>query len=225
MKKKLFVTFGGTLLLLVGMAAGALASTQLQEIKAYLNGELKVRYNGEIAVLKDVDGNQVLPITYDGTTYLPVRGVANLLNIPVSYDEQAKEVLLGELGEGVPVNREDFNDTLYSKDPAHTQFGGKDYAEVLYSDPDSNIKYTSLSPAGKYTKLVLQFAATAQDVEKLEITDIDKNALLKEVKGISASAGIQTIEVAITGVKNISIQVKQPLDGGFIIPLTTSYYK
>ena len=55
MKKKLLISFGGTLLLLVGMAAGALASTQLQEIRAYLNGELKVRFNGEIAVLKDAD--------------------------------------------------------------------------------------------------------------------------------------------------------------------------
>ena len=225
MKKKLLISFGGTLLLLVGMAAGALASTQLQEIRAYLNGELKVRFNGEIAVLKDADGNQVLPITYEGTTYLPVRGIANLLDIPVKYDEQAKEVLLGELTEGIPANREDFNNTLYSKDPAHTQFGGKDYSEVLYSAPDSNIKYTALSPAGKYTKLVLQFAATVQDVESLEITDIDKNALLKEVKSITPSSGLQTIEVNITGVKNISIQVKQPTDGGFIIPLTTSYYQ
>lgn len=225
MKKKLLVTFGGTLLLLVGMAAGALASTQLQEIQAYLNGELKVRVNGEIAILKDADGNQVLPITYEGTTYLPVRGIANLLDIPVNYDEQAKEVLLGELAAGVPISREDFNNTLYSKDPAQTQFGGNEYSEVLYSAPGSNIKYTALSPAGKYTKLVLQFAATAQEIETLEITDIDTNALLKKVTGISPSAGIQTIEVTITGVKNISIQVTQPTDGGFFIPLTTSYYK
>ncbi|MOA66818.1 hypothetical protein D3C78_1937120 [compost metagenome] len=62
-------------------------------------------------------------------------------------------------------------------------------------------------------------------MESLEITDIDKNALLKEVKGITPSSGLQTIEVTITGVKNISIQVKQPTAGGFIIPLTTSYYQ
>lgn len=225
MKKKLLITFGGTMLLLAGITTGALASSQLQEIKAYLNGELKVRVNGNIATLKDSDGNQVLPITYEGTTYLPVRGVANLLNVPVHYDENTKEVILGELVAGIPVNQEDFNNTLYSMDPAQTKFGDKDYAEVLYSEPRSNIKYTALSPAGKYTKLVLQFAATEQEVEALEITDIDKNALLKKVAGISPSAGIQTIEVPITGVHNISIQVTQATDGGFFIPLTTSYYK
>ncbi|WP_052429638.1 hypothetical protein [Paenibacillus borealis] len=115
--------------------------------------------------------------------------------------------------------------TVYSKDSAQTTFGGKDYGEVLYSASGSNIKYTALSPGGKYTKLILQFAATGQDVDGIEIKDIDKNTLLKKVEKISLSAGIQTIEVSISGVSNISIDVKQPVDGGFIIPLTTSYYK
>ncbi|GGF98698.1 hypothetical protein GCM10010912_49250 [Paenibacillus albidus] len=74
-------------------------------------------------------------------------------------------------------------------------------------------------------KLILQFAATGKEVEALEIKDSDKNTLLKKVEKISPSAGIQTIEVAITGVRNIAINVTQPNDGGFFIPLTTSYYK
>jgi hypothetical protein len=225
MKKKLLMTLSGSVILLVGMAAGALASTQLQEIKAYLNGELKVRANGQIVSLKDGNGKTVLPITYNGTTYLPVRSVSSLLGVAVNYNAQAKEVVIGEQQAGVPINKEDFNNTLYSKDSAQTTFNGKDYGEVLYSVSGSNIKYTALSPLGKYTKLILQFAATGQDVDAIEIKDIDKNTLLKKVGKISTSAGIQTIEVSISGVSNISIDVTQPVDGGFIIPLTTSYYK
>ncbi|ASA23437.1 hypothetical protein [Paenibacillus donghaensis] len=95
----------------------------------------------------------------------------------------------------------------------------------MYSASGSNIKYTALSPEGKYTKLILQFAATGEEVESLEITDNDKNTLLKKVEKISPSTGIQTIEVGISGVSNIAINVNQPSDGGFFIPLTTSYYK
>lgn len=225
MKNKFAVTLCGAAILMVGMGVGAFASAPLQEIKAYLNGEVKIRVNGEITPLKDAQGKTLLPITYNGTTYLPVRAISNALDIPVDYDAKAKEVIIGERLDGVPITQEDYNDTLYSKDPAQTKFGNKDYGEVLYSSPGSNIKYTAVSPNGKFQKLILQFATIEKEAESVEIRDIDTNALLKKVEGIVPASGIQTIEVDIAGVKNISIDVKQATDGGFIIPLTTSFYK
>lgn len=229
MKKKLLTALGGSLLLLIGITAGALASGNLQEIKAFLNGDLKVRAQGEIVQLKDINGQSILPITYKGVTYLPVRSVASLLDVPVSYNADAKEVIIGGEDAGqqqtnVPISKEDYNNTLYTKDPALTKLGDKDYKEALYSAPNSQFKYTALSPNGKYSKLVVQFAAIGQNVKALEIRDIDTNALLKKVEGITPAAGLQTIEVNITGVKNISFDINQPVEGGFFIPMTTSYY-
>lgn len=143
----------------------------------------------------------------------------------MNYDGTAKEVIIGEQQAGVPVKQEDFNTSLYTKDPALTKYGSKNYNEVLYSAPNSNIKYTALSPNGKYQKLVLQFAAIGKEVESLEIRDNDKNMLLKKVEKISPNSDLQTIEVDISGVKNIAINVTQAVDGGFIIPLDTSIYK
>ncbi|MNJ63601.1 hypothetical protein D3C77_595160 [compost metagenome] len=167
----------------------------------------------------------MLPITYNGTTYLPVRSVADVLGVPVKFDAQANEVLLGEQSEGVLIKQEDFNNTLYSKDPSHTTFNGQDYKEVLYSPPGEQFNYAAISPNGKYKKLYLQFAAVGKNMEYIEIKDNDKNVLLKKVEGITLESGMQTIEVDIAGVKNIAINVKKEVDGGFIIPLTTSYYK
>lgn len=225
MKKKLGLTLVGALLLFGGMSVGALASAQLQEIKAYLNGEIKVRVNGQVVQLNDASGKAVLPITYNGTTYLPVRAVSTVLGIPVQYDGGAKEVLLGERLEGVPINQESFGNTLYTKDSALTTYAGKDYKEVLYSPPNDTFNYAALTPNGKYKKLVLQFAAIEQNVKSIEISDNDKNALLKKVEEVTTEEGLKTIEVDITGVKNIAINVKKPKEGGFFIPLTTSYYK
>ncbi|GAA0136982.1 hypothetical protein YSY43_38230 [Paenibacillus sp. YSY-4.3] len=225
MKKKLAIIVGGAVLLFGGMSLGAAASSQLQEIKAFLNGGIKVRVDGNIAELKDANGKAVLPITYNGTTYLPVRAVADVLNVPVKYDAEANEVLLGEQSEGVPVKQGDFNNTLYSKDPSQTTFNGQDYKEVLFSPPGENFNYAAFSPNGKYKKLYLQFAAVGDNVEYIEIKDNDNNILLKKVEGISPGSGMQTIEVDIAGVKNIAINVTKAKEAGFIIPLITSYYK
>ncbi|RRJ64031.1 hypothetical protein EHV15_14640 [Paenibacillus oralis] len=224
MKKKLMITFCGAMLLMVGMSLGAFGASKLQEIKAYLNRDLAVRFNGELQELKDVNGNTVLPITYKGTTYLPVRAVSSLLDVPVNYDGAAKEILIGEMA-GVAVKQEDFNKTLYSKDTRQTSYNGKDYKEVLYSPAGSTIKYTALSPNGKYKKLVLQIAALEKNIDSVSIKDNDNNALLANVKSIYPDSGMKKIEVDITGVKNISISVEQSSDGGFLIPLTTSYYQ
>jgi hypothetical protein len=65
--------------------AQASTPANLEEIKAYLNHDLKVKVNGLQAQLKDEQGNAVLPITYEGNTYLPVRAVAGALKVAVDF--------------------------------------------------------------------------------------------------------------------------------------------
>jgi len=42
---------------------------------------------------------------------------------------------------------------------------------------------------------------------------------------LTTESGMQTIEVDIAGVKNITINVSKESTAGYIIPLETSYYK
>ncbi|MFC7677721.1 stalk domain-containing protein [Paenibacillus sp. GCM10028914] len=75
----------------------------------YFGGDFdEEQVNGEITQMKDAAGKAILPITYEGTTYLPVRAVSNVLDIPVNYDAKAKEVIIGELKEGVAIKQEEF---------------------------------------------------------------------------------------------------------------------
>jgi hypothetical protein len=78
------------------LTTGAFAASKLTEIKAYLNGEVKFLKDGVNWRPTDDKGNEVLPITYDGKTYLPLRVIATAFNIPVSYDEAKKTILLGQ---------------------------------------------------------------------------------------------------------------------------------
>ena len=58
MKRKLFRGIALALAMVMCMAVGAFAATNLQEIKAYLNYDLAIRYDGELQTMYDANGNQ-----------------------------------------------------------------------------------------------------------------------------------------------------------------------
>ncbi|MBE6910482.1 MAG: copper amine oxidase N-terminal domain-containing protein [Ruminococcaceae bacterium] len=55
---------------------------------------IKINFNGTQITPKDANGNTVEPFIIDGTTYLPVRAVANALGLNVGWDEGTSTVLL-----------------------------------------------------------------------------------------------------------------------------------
>lgn len=97
MKKKLsrLTVFALVLGAVLCFAAGAAAADTLQEIKAYLDAGITVTLDGEAQVLTDAKGTRLYPITYNGSTYLPVRAVAGLAGLEVNWDQATKTVQLG----------------------------------------------------------------------------------------------------------------------------------
>ncbi|MEK8127271.1 stalk domain-containing protein [Paenibacillus filicis] len=221
MKKKVVASILGASLLL-NAGALALAATNLEEIKAYLNHDLKVKVDGKPVQLQDEQGKVVEPITYEGNTYLPVRAIANALGVGVDYDAASSTVLLGVKADGVAVSSESFDNVYLSKDKNDTTYKGKDYQEVLINK-DSNGSFT-LYPKKKFTKLYLQVAALGSDIEEIQIKDSDSFALLKK-DTVSINDGLKTIEVDIAGAESLYINITTQKGGGFFVPLTSSSYK
>ncbi len=93
MKKMKFLSLSLTMALCLGV--GAYAASNNENISALLNREITITYKGEAQSFQDANGNTVYPITYNGTTYLPVRGVSNLVGLPVSWDQATNTVKLG----------------------------------------------------------------------------------------------------------------------------------
>ena len=62
------------------LAVPALAATGSRNVRVDYS-DIKLVINGETVTPRDGDGNVVEPFTIDGTTYLPVRAVANALGI------------------------------------------------------------------------------------------------------------------------------------------------
>ena len=80
--------------ILVGGAAYAAGTTTLYDVIA--NG-IKIVVDGQKLSPTDANGNPVEPIIYNGTTYLPVRAVANALGKAVYWDGANFTVYLGNM--------------------------------------------------------------------------------------------------------------------------------
>lgn len=84
----------------LSMIAGALAlqSTISKEITY---NDYSVTLDGVKANLKDSAGNATEPFIIDGTTYLPLRAISELLNLTVEWDGANKQVKLATPSSGV----------------------------------------------------------------------------------------------------------------------------
>ncbi|KAI7262495.1 hypothetical protein KC345_g9412 [Hortaea werneckii] len=76
-------------------SAGVYAGTNMQKISAYLNHSIGFTVNGSAYTPVDNNGKTLAPITYNDTTYLPVRALADALKVPVTFNASTNQVVLG----------------------------------------------------------------------------------------------------------------------------------
>ncbi|MCL2409829.1 MAG: copper amine oxidase N-terminal domain-containing protein [Oscillospiraceae bacterium] len=95
MKKKLCIALVLVLVFAAGFVVAA-ATTGDSQITATLSRTINIAFNGQNQTLTDVNGNQVFPIMFGGSTFLPVRAISQLLDVPVDWDPETRTVLLGD---------------------------------------------------------------------------------------------------------------------------------
>ncbi|HIW33055.1 MAG TPA: copper amine oxidase N-terminal domain-containing protein, partial [Candidatus Paenibacillus intestinavium] len=185
MKKKTLAAILGVTIL-ASMGTGAYAANKLQEIKAHLNPDVKVKVDGAPVQLKDVKGNAITPILYKNANYVPARAVADALGVAVDYDQATGTIIFGEKIEGTALSV-GFNDMYHTKDPDLTTYKGKDYKEVYFDNATGN-RSTSfmLYPKKQYQTLELQIAAIGSDITNFTVKDSKNNIILKEVELIKS---------------------------------------
>lgn len=79
--------------------------------------DIKITLDGQAIIPADANGNPVEPFIIEGTTYLPVRAVANALGLEVAWDQATKTVKLTHPG-------------ATSEQPATQQKPGADWKPV-----------------------------------------------------------------------------------------------
>lgn len=92
-KTILFLAFA--LVFFLGGSVGVTAQAYYQKIVAYLDSGIKIKINGKDFKPTDAKGNAIVPISYNGNTYLPLKSVADAVAMPVKWNEKTRTASLG----------------------------------------------------------------------------------------------------------------------------------
>ena len=110
------------------LAVPALAATGSRTVQVDYS-DIKLVINGETVTPRDGQGKVVEPFTIDGTTYLPVRAVANALGMDVDWNGDTRTVILtGSAVDGGSGDAGDYIGKARAKEIA------LDHAGLTYSD-------------------------------------------------------------------------------------------
>lgn len=93
MKQRTQGLIAGILIGAAGAGSAAFAKSMTQSIEVTYDN-IKVYKDNVLCTLTDSNGGAVEPFIYEGTTYMPVRGTAQLAGMQVTWDGNTKSVYL-----------------------------------------------------------------------------------------------------------------------------------
>ena len=172
---------------------------------------VNVEFNNEAIDMTDANGKAVEAFIYNGTTYVPIRAVSNMLGIDVDWDGPSNTVLLGKTG-----TAKDFIEDLEpyytsgvyrytAKDATSRTIAGKKYSTYMvrsFGRTDYCAKYDL---GGKYTTLTFS-AYTEESMSGGNYIQLfgDNDELIANLE-ITPKALPETYTVDLTGVTQLTI--------------------
>lgn len=135
MKSRLvsFIAGVAAALVLVALPVSALASDGSLTLTIH---PIKVLVNGKVFQPKDAQGNDVLVFTYDGTTYAPLRALAEAYGLEVGYDAENRIATVNgsaQVSVSIPTSVEDFSGAWSVQGKPVTNYGNEKIYTASYS--------------------------------------------------------------------------------------------
>ncbi len=193
----------------------AFAGANLKEIKAYLDYDVKIKYDLEERSMLDANGARVYPISYNGEIYLPVTQLGEITDMNTKYDKTNNTVLLGITGEAV-----DFIDTykpVYNSNMTYNKhcssdmgrsvdIGSEKYDNYIMFRAWGNYNigaYLSYDIGGKHSTLQFDIRSEASKDDSISILG-DNDTLLYKID-MKRGDILKTVKIDVTGVSQIKI--------------------
>lgn len=167
---------------LIGAAGAAVGQKMLKA--DYTN--IKISVDGTVILPTDASGAYVEPFAVNGTTYLPVRAVANAVGYDVDWDQSTKTVLLTSSGEDLYYTDECYPD--FSVPTLDNIVGFDSYVDLYALDSGDSIAYyydmlkfdfpDDANPFTEYFNLLKDYGyVQLQSVDNVTYFDNSKNGV------------------------------------------------
>lgn len=192
---------------LVSGVTYAANTTTLYDVIA--NG-IKIVIDGRQLNPTDANGNKVEPIIYNGTTYLPVRAVANAFGKAVYWDGPNYTVYLGDMGgelEYPTVKIEDMV-SIADKPRASDQLTdnyGNNYAHAICNRYDHNLEFLCNMKYSRF-KGTLYVPAGETDDRTVRLSIIADGKTLYTSPEMDKTSAPVNIDADITGYNDVKIE-------------------
>ena len=210
----------------VAVSDSAIIATKNPTLEsAYLKPDILVMFDFEIQNFQDANGAAVYPIVYNGSTYLPIRAISNLMNVSVEWDGQSKTISIGEEDIYAVIEEEQMakEDEKQTKPPVVVITSAillKDLferVEVLYYE--ATAKTTAINEAASLEEKLLIAASVTENYQKvqamtMEIKAVDQVAFTAEEKAVleKLKAYSESTEYYILVLENIAYLAAQNND-------------
>ena len=76
------------------LVLGTAAASQSKTVTATFRPDMTLKVNGTTYTVRDTTGVRVSPLVYNGTTYLPLASLSQLLGAEVSWDQNTQTILI-----------------------------------------------------------------------------------------------------------------------------------
>ncbi len=156
---------------IAALFVGVYADNLVKKIKAELRKDFTIVIDGQERLFENVDGEVVYPILYEGTTYLPVRAIGELMDKDVYWFEEDKRIELRNKKTTVTDA-----DVIITEESNKKSESDKEKPKADYDENFIGIE--------KAKEIVLEKAkleASAVIFEKVEL-DIDRGVWLYEIE-------------------------------------------
>jgi len=197
-----------------------------QQITAILARGITVRNNSQPVTFTNAAGQQMYPILYQGSTYLPLRAMAELFDVSIEWDGSTRTVLMGDTGavqqpaqQPTPHAYRFLHDLPLVGFSNEVRFGtvnmqGNSYGRAMYV-PVARGGWTSRNLNAQYNTMTARIGPTgvASSMNNNGFSNIMVLGDGREIASFNIDMDFQPqdISIDVRGVSVLRIEIDQPL--------------
>ncbi|ANF94704.1 hypothetical protein [Paenibacillus bovis] len=136
MSKTKWIVVASVAGMLLTSSAGVYAGAKMEKISAFKNYGISIELDGKAYTPVNSNGDKMTAITYEGTTYLPIRAVGETLNSKVLFDVMNNKIMI-QSASGVTTSSSKAADSSSSQPTAKSGSTGKSTTGTSSSTPST----------------------------------------------------------------------------------------